>query len=374
VESPFVVTLYDHAFNRRGWLGDYEQLTVTARHNAVSTASITLRADHHRAPALMEDGARVVIEYDGQQLMSGPAWASQGSLPTGRSSITFTVEDDLRIFGNVLGWPVPGAAIAAQSAADHDTRTGPAETVVKAFMQANAVTRLGLPLSVAASAGRGATVTVRSRMDNLRDLLMPVATAAGIGVTIRQTAGALLLDCYTPTVRSRVLTEQSGVLASGQWTRTGPSATDVIVGGQGEGTARVFRRVVDNTLAASWGTRVEVFRDANDATTTAELDARGAQSLSEGAPGAGVAIELAETATFRYGRSLVVGDVVPVELAPGITVTDVVTAVTLTHSRDTGVEVVPRVGADSASADPNAVLARALARVAAAVRRINTGR
>lgn len=371
--SPFRLAIYDRAFVRRGWVGDFEQLTTTPRHNAVGTASFTVKGTHPRLPALMQDGARVVLHYRGEQLMSGPAWASQGTIPASRGVVTFTVEDDLRVLGQVLGWPVPGASIAAQTAAEHDVRTGPAETVLKGYVTANAVNRLGLPLTVAPTLGRGAGITGRLRMDLLRDLL-PLVDAAGVGVTVRQQGAGLVLDCYTPTVRPRVLTEASGVIAGGQWSRTGPTATDVIVGGQGEGTARVFRRVADNSRATDWGTRVEVFRDANDVAAVAELDARGAQTLAEGAPGAGIALELAETETFRYGRSLVVGDRVTVELAAGVTLSDYVSAVTLTYSKDSGLEVTPRVGDESVTADPNTRLAKALARMAATVRRIGAGR
>jgi hypothetical protein len=375
VDNPFLITVYDRAFHRQGWVADYEQIAVTPRHNATGTASFSVKASHPRLPALMADGARVTIDYHGGQIMSGPLWASQGQLPsTPASTITFTVEDDLRLLGQVLGWPVPGAGIAAQSAAAYDVRSGPAETVLKAYVQANAVTRLGLPLTVAASAGRGPVVTAQARMDKLADLLLPLADTAGLGVRVRQSGAGLVLDCYTPAVRSRVLTEQSGVLGTGQWSRTGPSATDVVIGGQGEATARTFRLTRSVPLAAAWGTRVEVFRDANDISAAADLDARAAQTLAEGAPGAGIALQLAETDTFRYGRSLVVGDVVTVQVAAGLTVTDVVRSATLTHSADDGLTVLPQVGDESATAEPNALLARGLARVATAVRGIGTGR
>ena len=148
---------------------------------------------------------------------------------------------------------------------------------------------------------------------------------------------------------------------------------DVVVGGQGDGAARVFRLVRDIARGDAVGTRFEVFRDATDVGTTVELDARGAQTLAEGAPGAGIALELAETATFRYRRSVRVGDVATVQVAAGVAVTDVVRQVVLSHSRDSGLLVSPRVG-DEGAAEPNVVLARALSKVAATVRKIGTRR
>lgn len=372
METPFEVTIYDKAFQRKGWVGDYEQLTVTPRHNAIGTGSLTVRANHGRLGDLLAPGARVTVNYDGAQIMSGPCWAAEGTIPTSQSTVTFAIEDDLRVLGQALGWPVPGASISAQSAATHDVRTGPAETVIKAYAQADLVTRLGLPVTVAASLGRGATVSVKARMDNLRDLLLPYADIGGIGVSVRQGISGLDFDCYVPTVRTQLLNEASGILAGGSWSRTGPSATDVIVGGQGEGVARTFRRVTNEGRVTEWGTRVEAFRDATDVSTAAELDARGALTLAEGAPGAGISLELAETATFRYGRTVRVGDVVTVEIAPGFTLTDVVRSVVLAHGRDSGLTVTPRAGAETSTADPNATLAKAISRLAAAVRRITT--
>ena len=382
MDSPFVTTIYGPDFTRRGWVGDYEQLVATPRHNAVPTLSLTVAADHPRLPQLLADGARVTVDYRTdpadpnvlEQVFSGPLTAEQGTFPTSTSTVTLTGEGDLGIFGQVLGWPVPAAGIGAQSAAAYDVRTGPAETVIKGYAAANMVSRLGLPITVAPDLVRGATVKAQARMDVLRDLLFPLATAAGLGISVVQQGAGLVLDVYVPTVRARVLTEDSGVLVGGNWTRTRASATDVIVGGQGEGTARTFRLVRDTGLATAIGTRLEVFTDATDLTTTADLDARAGEKLAEGAPAAGISLQLAETSTWRYGRTVRVGDVVTVQLATGVTTTDVVGQVVLSHSKQDGLVVSPRVGDESANAEPNAMLARALARVAATVRRINTRR
>lgn len=379
---PFIVTIWDKAFTRRGFVGDYDQLTATIRHMALGTATITVPGDHPRLPYLLADGARVTIDYDVagdgsgyEQILSGPVTASQGGIPSRTTPVVIAVEDDFRLWGTTLGWPVPGAAIGAQNTSAYDTRTGTAEAVIKGFAQANMVGRLGLPLTVATSLGRGATIKVAARMDVLRDLLIPLAAAAGIGVTIRQDDGdGLVLDCYTPTVRTLVLTENSGVLVAGQWTRTIDAATDVVVGGQGDGTARTFRLVRSTARAAALGWRAETFKDATDLTSTADLDARGAQTLAESAAGAGVSLQLAETSTWRYGRAVRVGDLVPIALSNGLTITQQVGSVVLTHDKRTGLTVSPRVGDDTAASRPDAVLARALSRVAAMANRINTRR
>lgn len=260
MESPFEVEVHDGAFARRGWIGDPVRLTVTPRHNARGSVVLTVDNDHRRLPELSAPGARLVIRYDGQVLLTGRVRLRTGRGPGISGQTTFTVEDDLRLLWRVLGWPVPTAGLSAQTSG-YDTRTGPAETVVKAFVQANAVTRLGLPVTVAPDLARGGNITVSTRMHPLADRLFPMVDVAGIGVTVRQNGPGLLLDCYTPAASPRTLTEQSGVVQDWSYSLTDPQATRVIVGGQGEGTARSFTSSVDAAREAEWADVLEVFRD-----------------------------------------------------------------------------------------------------------------
>ena len=57
--------------------------------------------------------------------------------------------------------------------------------------------------------------------------------AAGVGVTVIQGSSGLVVDCYAPPPLPRVITEQGGQVVDWSWTTTGPSATRVVIGGQG---------------------------------------------------------------------------------------------------------------------------------------------
>lgn len=253
-------------------MGAPQSLTVTVQHNALSTATLVLDADHDRAGDLSAPGARLVITYHGQHLLSGPCRRVDGRGPRDTSTLTFAVEDDWRVLSTILGWQNPTQAAPGQGAGGvtYATYTGPAETVVKQIARANLVGRTGLPLTIAPDLGRGQQVTVAVRMDRLADKLFPAVDDAGVGVTVRQASttgkhgGGLVLDCYTPRSYRRELSEDSGVIVDWASSAAAPTVTRAVVGGVSitDDDAGVdYVQVVDSALEAVWGTVAEAFID-----------------------------------------------------------------------------------------------------------------
>jgi hypothetical protein len=143
--------------------------------------------------------------------------------------------------------------------------------------------------------------------------------------------------------------------------------TRTVIGGQGEGTAREFRVLTDTTLETAWGDKIEVFTDARDTAVTTEQDAAGAQALADGAPTAGLKLTFAETASFKYGTSVRVGDLVTTVLVPGAPpITDVLREAVLSWTVADGFSATPVVG--DRSDDPNRTFARAISALAKAIR------
>lgn len=354
------ITIYNKDFQRKGWLGNPVSVTATVGFNIVGSAEVTFPADHNRTAAILADGARMVIEYEGlpHPLISGPVRAAKSEGPSGQSNITVTVEDDLRLLWRVLGWQVPTAAISAQGTSEYRTYTGNAETIVKNMVTENAITRLGLPVTVAPNLNRGAIIPggVKVRMHPLADRLFPAVEQAGLGVRCYQSGAGLVVDVYEPRIYSKVLSEAAGTLASWSWSSAGPKVTRVIGGGQGEGTARVFRSAVDTTLETQYRDVVEAFADARNGETTAEVDQSNTEVLFEGKPTSGFSVELSETPYFRYG-TVQVGDRVTIQ-AGGLERTDILRSATITWARDKGLTVSPKVGEISDSTD--ATMARAI--------------
>jgi hypothetical protein len=382
VLPPVRLQVWSPAFEPMFSIGDPLSITVTPRHLALGTAELVLPLDHHRVPALMATtGCRLTVGYftgrpaddytdpaNWLQVLSGPIWTRKAEGPTAQGTVTFGAEDDFRVLSGVTAWPTPASAISSQTSA-YDKRTGTAEAVIKAYVTANAVTRLGLPITVATNLGRGAATTKSARFESLTDLLTPVAQLAGLGIRVHQNGSAgLVLDVYEPADRTaRVLSESAGTITAWSFSSTGPASTRQIIGGQGELTARQFRQRVATARESEWATRIEQFTDARNADTTAGLDQDGDENLADTAPTAGVTVTVAETDVVRYGRNLFVGDRVAVRITPNLVVEDILSAATITWSAADGLTVEPAVG-DAGSESSDAVLVNSLRRAFAGIR------
>lgn len=375
--SPFTLTVYDRALYRRGTVGAPLSVKVTARHNALGTAEFTVPVDHPRAADLLATGARVVVGYERltAPLLSGPIVSVAGE--RGDGALTCTVQDDFRVLLGLLAWPLPGAALTAQTVA-YDVRTGSQETVTKGVVVANA-NRAGIGLTAATDLGRGSTVTVSWRFHPILDRLLPALT---LGLTVRQRpdvrqgdgryrSPGLLLDVYVPRTYARTLTDTSGVIADWKYARAAPVTTRVVLGAQGEATARTFASSTDATAETAWGMVQERFIDARDTSDAAVTAQRSAEALSAGAANSGLSVTLAETTTFRYGDSLRVGDLVTLQVTGQAALTDVLTEASLSWTADQGVVVTPIVGDLT---DPTFTLARTVAALVRAVTDLKAGR
>ena len=127
----------------------------------------------------------------------------------------------------------------------------------------------------------------------------------------------------------------------------------MVIGGQGEGTARAFRSLTDTARETKYGMRAEVFRDARDAKDDAEtgqtaigiMDARGQETLDETGPKNGVSLTLAGSGIFQYGPGgFRVGDRVPVKVTDDITITEVIRECTLKWVSPEYASVEPAIG------------------------------
>ena len=371
MDIPFKLTMYDRAFNRMGWLGDPLACEFTPRHNAIGSMSVTVQSGHPKLEFLIAEGARLVVDYNGQRLMSGELgpWSMSGGMTDG--AVTLTYQDDMAIWWETLGWPNPTQLISAQNTGGvkEDKLTGPAETVAKTFMSRNGVTRLGNPITVAATNGWGSTVTVAFRMVPLADNLMTVVDQAGVGLSVTQTGSTLVVDAYQPRTYPHTLTEQSGIIIPGTVSFTPPTATRTVVAGPGVGTSREWLQRVDTAREALWR-RKETLTDASDTEVTTEREQRGDDALIAAGPKSGFSIGLSETAAFRYGTNLRVGDTVTIDLGGGVTVTDILREATLSWTRDNGLVVTPTIG--ERTDDGTTKLAQILASVVKRVRMLTT--
>jgi hypothetical protein len=178
-------------------------------------------------------------------------------------------------------------------------------------------------------------------------------------------------------VRNRKLTEESGVLIGWSWSKTTHSASRVIAGGQGEAEDRDFRLLTELEREANFGrsSMVEVFRDARDVElgNYPLLLKRAQETLTEAGPKAGIQAVLAETATFRYGRTAKVGDTIKAVVGPGVEIEDILRTATLTDD-SSGVNAVPVVGDPQATDSHDKLVAKSINRLAAGLRSLRSER
>lgn len=368
MENPFELMIYDKDFVFKGYIGNPINLAVTPRFNETGTATIEIDLNHRMAPAILEDGSRIVIKKDGVFVLSGRIHQKNAEGPAVKGTLKIFVKSDFRMTHQVLGWPLPGSALSAQGSGSYAI-TGNAEAAIKALVQQNMVTRLGLPVTVATSLGRGATLPagIDIRFHPIYEKAFPAIELAGLGVTFEQQGAGIVMDVFTPPVYPFTLTEESGVLQWWSWSASDATATRVIASGNGTAAdSKLYAQVIDAGLETAYNDAHEVFRTGSsegetDAERLTALTADAQETLDESRPKAGFAVRLSETGTFKYGQNnLVVGALVTISVG-GVTRTDYLREVTMTYSRDRGVEVTPVVG--DIQDNPDRVIASFLARL-----------
>lgn len=377
-DPPVLLHLFDKAYGFRGQIPSPVSVEWLGHWGTGGSLVFIVPADNPRISRLLTPGSRVACTlkrpgYPGPKtLISGPVSEWKGEGVEHQPTRIFTVRDDFdEVFQGIVGWPVPAAAITAQNTSSYHKVTGPAETVVRTLVNANAP-RQGVPVTVAASAGLGPTLTVQVRMHPLFDRLFPKVSDLGLGVRVVQEPGqsARHLLTWLPTTHTRALTEESGVILPGaEIVVQAPKATRVIVAAGGEGTARVFRQYIDTAAEAKWGISRSLVVDARDVDPgagdlAAQLQERADEALAENQEVSSLSIELTESDAWQYGTAFELGDKVPVTLSGQDTITDRVNEVQMTWAAGDGggLEITPRIGAYEESPDDRLykLLARAL--------------
>lgn len=354
MSTAFRCEVYDKAFQRQGVVGNPIAVTIIPKHMAPGMATIAMPADHRMVGALLQPGARMWFkDFESREhLMSGWVANFRISGPERRSRVEFDIIDDLVILQRILGWVVPTAPITGQGTAGTNwTLNDDAETVLKTALQLNGVDRLGLPIDIPASLGRGATVKAKLRFQSLYDRLIPVEDGAGIinsgiGIGMQQNPDApgLRFNVWEPKTITKVLNERSGIVKSWQVNGRNATITRAVASGAGEGTLRLHRAAADAALEAAFGWKFEAYRDARDSDDPDVMYERIEETLQEGAATSGMSVELSETANFiaRPGK-IWIGDTLSLKLA-GNTVTEQLQEVTLSSTASEGKVTRPRIG------------------------------
>lgn len=314
------VDVYTGAFVLVGQVAKPVSLYVEDCFKAAGVCRVDIAGDLDAeiAAAFEDPSARVVVTLRGVVIFSGQRQSARWVGPEKAPTLTVTCVDDYSVLTGILAWPIPANALNAQSTARWTT-TAVLETAVKALVTANvAAARLNLPVTVETTAGRGASVTISARMQPLSDYIQPLLDQYNKGLKVRQSGAGLLVSWVEPASYPETMSEIGGQIVPDAWEleETNPLATRVIVGGQGEGTAREFVQRTNTTVETAVAWKREAFIDARDTNVTAELNARGDAALVEGGAKLSARVPLQETPEFQCytDGGVKPGDLVPIEL------------------------------------------------------------
>ncbi|AVR56685.1 minor tail protein [Microbacterium phage Didgeridoo] len=298
--ADFTIEVRDKNFVRVGQIApEYTDIKFVDVHNGIGAWELKLPAEHPLLNDLKTKGSGIIVTehwlegvthkyrvYSGR--MRSAILSQDATDPKGTWVISGV--DDNIIAAATRVYPDPANLATAQTTA-YWTQSNNAEWIMKNAVWLNAGTgaipsRAYLWLTVPTIANRGGQVKCSSRFDVLGDLLSSLGNAGGLGWEFRQVGAGISFDVYEPQNKTADvrLDIRNGGLESNSLGFTAPSATEVLVLGQGEGAARKVRRVASTATAAeatAWGLRWEQVKDQRNTNDNTELDQAGQELLTE---------------------------------------------------------------------------------------------
>jgi hypothetical protein len=253
------------------------------------------------------------------------------------------------------------------AASAYDVRSGIAETVIRQYVDVNAISAIADPLGLSrvvpglaltTNLGRGANVTEQARFDKLMNkdgsgLLQRLGQNGGLGFRVVQSGTALQLQLYAPTDRSAtvIFSDALGTVSDFDYTWEAPDPEEggnvAVVAGLGEGVDRTIILRADATSIGHWE-RSEDFQDARDTSDLATLQQRGDAALAQNAEKIAFAATIAPSDALVWGVDMDLGDKVTITV-DGTSYSDLIREVQLTYEQGKGETVTPVVGTPGAS-------------------------
>lgn len=278
-----------------------------------------INVPHDDLAKQMRDGWRLLLR-DGKTRMSGPITEVSPELDDGTVDISGV--SDLIHVADRLVYPDPTRAGDQQTAAAYFKRTGPAAEVIDNMVYRNAMKGAlpdrrvsGLTMAVKSGGGLGSKVSANLRFKNLLESSRALARLGGVTFDAVQESGStdIIFRFYVPRDRTKWVrfSDGNGGVSGGRYTLAAPTATNVLVAGQGEGADRT---VIERSRASTWGRRIEIFKDQRDTDDAAELEQSAVEQLDEGMAGATASFDVNEAKGFVFGEDYRLGDTVAVEV------------------------------------------------------------
>ncbi|AXH47312.1 minor tail protein [Microbacterium phage Eden] len=349
--ADFTVEVRDRDFERLGQIApEYTDLKFVDTFNGVGAWEMKLPAEHPQLANLKTKGAGIVITEHwmtgashNYRVYSGrmrSAQLSQNAADPAGTWVISGVHDNV-IAAATLVYGDPANPANAQTTS-HWTQAGLAEAVMKLAVQANAgstalVARRYPWLTIASNLNRGSSVKCSSRFDTLGDLLTSLGTAGGLGWRFSQVGDQVQFDVFEPADKTKLirLDIRNGGVESNQLGFTAPSATEVLVMGQGQGDERTILNVTSTAAqdeADLWGLRWESTKDQRQTDDPAELQQAGEETLTDnGSTVNSLKVVPSDAPNMQLGVNWYIGDRITVTVEGQETqaiVTQVATSIT----------------------------------------------
>lgn len=293
-------------------LDAYETLSFQRGFYKPGAFSLTINKNTPNASALAH----------GRMIRVGTDNTKMGIVRTVVTSLTESGAYILTVSGNEL-WSlleyrqiVPDAGqVSFTSAGSVPVETGLKTMIGKQCGASAAASRQFPSFSVVATSGRGPNMEMAERYTNLLDAVTRYLTSAACGLFATFTGTGWSLDFKTGTDRSAsiIFSSDRDTLQSADYTRSDVSYRNVaIVGGQGDGAARMVNTVYQSTEPTGID-RLEMFVDARDLSLSGSLDNRGIQKLEENRFTRFIEFDALTYSRYVYGVNYDVGDIVTVQ-------------------------------------------------------------
>lgn len=340
--DELIIEVRDPQLNRIGQFrpGDLVGAKFVLRYNNVGAWEMTLPNGNRLGEFLRLPGYGIIVTGpDDSVIFSGPTLSAKlEQTPDNLQGDWLIVgADDSVLLNERLAYPNPATDDVENLGQAYDIRSGAAETVIKAYVNANigpgaVVSRQVDNFTIETDLFRGQTVQGKARFNKLQELLYGLAQTGELGYSIAQENGNLVFSIYEPadktdTIRMDLFNQK---LSRAEYAYSTPKVTRAIVGGQGEEEWRKFLEVtnVDSLAAESeWGRRIEVFKDSRNSSDPTQLTQGGLEVLvDEGKTITELSVTPSDDINMKFAVDWYLGDKVTVvidELEAQAVVTEV---------------------------------------------------
>lgn len=311
-----------------------------------------------------QPGNRAVIMVDGEVFTSGPIekpggyeWAVGGEEEPGTITINFA-GDESSIAGR-LTYPNPAQTATTQTSAYYEA-TANAETVIRNLVNLNCgpgalATRRIPNLIMGDVAGVGSSVVVKTRFESVTEVSRALAiSGGGLGFRTRQVGTDIVFSVYAPEDKSGIARFSRGLgnLISVKYEISKPTATTVIVGGEGEAEVRTIVERTNSGEEGDWGRVEQWVNSSSQDAGSGGLDQAGDEALAANGEEVQLATVTIDTGDVRYGKHYGLGDLATVEVYEGVELTETVRSAHFTYTPEEGKQISILVGSQEATRDP----------------------